>query len=146
MKKTFFYLFLIFLLLSAFYTSCDSPSAPSTSKTAPPLKRANLEMRLAQEPIVVVVPNFCISNSVIISETNGVGGNITSGELAWMYQEKVYETNNYPGKRFQAFESWVISDFYCLKYYYDKIRITLKGRDDNGFDFNFQKEWPIYYK
>ena len=139
MKKITSCLFLISWVFILFYTSCDNPSAPV-------LKRAKLEMRLVQEPIYIFPPDYSINTSVIISEVNGVGGNITSAELGWMEKGTVYLKNNYPGKRFRAFESWTVSDSFWLYYHYDKIRITLKGTDDNGFDFNFQKEWAIYYR
>lgn len=103
-------------------------------------------MRLAKEPVVLSGYYEYYSNAVIISETNGVGGNITTAELAWMYQGATGEIYNYPGKRFQAFESWQVEDTFYIQYRYDKVRVTLKGRDDNGFDFNFQKEWDIYYQ
>jgi hypothetical protein len=157
MKKITSCLFLILWAVILFYTSCSNPSA-------------KLEMRLARDPIVLSGHKENYSNAVIISETNGVGGHVTAVELAWMNQEEdgviaylknlgvkpsptsppeediVFKTKNHPGKRFQAFESWQVEDTSYIQYRYGKVKVTLKGRDDNGHDFNFQKEWYIYYE
>lgn len=130
---------LVAAVLVCFLGACSSTESPEMPK-----KHANLEMRLETDPIVIT--DWYYSNALIISETNGVGGHITTAELAWIWNDQVYLTNNFEGRQFRAFDSWRVQHGFWVDYTYDKVRITLAGTDDNGFRFNFKREWPLYYQ
>jgi hypothetical protein len=105
-------------------------------------------MRFAKEPIALSGRPENYSNTLIISETNGVGGNIISVNISLMVKLPAihyYDTISYPGKRFRAHESWQVEYTHYIEGSPDGVTVSITGTDDNGFSFTFAKPWDITY-
>jgi hypothetical protein len=64
-----------------------------------------------------------------------------------IYQNQTYESKNYEGKAFNSYESWTIWDtiYQVYNYGYDTVRISITGKDANGYSFNFGKTFAVSY-
>ena len=88
-----------------------------------------------------------IDNCVILVETNGVGGNINFMKAEMMYQGVVYETKNFAQNRnFNALESIFGCDSDCTINEYDKMKITVQGTDNNGYEINVSETFKVHYQ
>lgn len=141
--KRLIHVFIITILI-IFLILCKSPERPEIKK------QAILEIAVQYEPIIFSYNNFheswCCSNCVILSETNGVGGHITSAKLVFVYKNKEYESYTFEGRTFKPYESWKVCDTICTVYEYDQIKITVKGTDNNNYSINVSKYFNIYYE
>ncbi len=136
----------IFLVLVFIFSAC---SKKAESPFSPEIKpRAVLTITMQYEPIIFYnwIFAWCCSNCIIITETNGVGGNIESARLEFIFSGQAYEAKNYEGGAFGARDSWTSCDDYCTVYEYEKIRITIAGTDANNYTFSFSRDFDISYQ
>ena len=127
-----------------FHASCKK------SPVSPEIKlQANLKISMQYEPVVFIYnswyESWCCSNCIILSETNGVGGHIFSAKLSFIYKNNEYESKTYEGKSFKAFESWKVCDTFCTIYEYEKVKIYIEGKDNNGYSIYKTKYFNISY-
>ncbi len=141
-KIVFFFLILVFI-----FSACKDVESPATPEIKP---RAVLEITMQYEPVVfhynVLSDSWCCTNSIIITETNGVGGYINSAKLELIYNNQAYESKSYEGKQFVPHESWSVSDVICTIYEYEKIKITIAGEDNNGYTIEVSKYFDVSYQ
>lgn len=138
----------IFLILVFIFIACEKKAESPFSPEIKP--RAVLTIAMQYEPVIFsytwIHESWCCSNCIIITEINGVGGYIESAKLEFISGGQAYESKSYLGKHFKARESWDVCDTYCTIYEYEKIRITITGKDDNDYAVNVSKLFDIYYK
>ena len=143
-KDIYLKVILTILLFFLIFFSCASPESPEIKP------RAILTIALQYEPVVFsyswIYDSWCCTNCVIITETNGVGGHIESARLDFISNGQAYESMNFLGKHFRPRESWPVCDTYCTIYEYEKVRITITGKDDNDYAINVSKLFDIYYQ
>ena len=144
MKKALLGTLIVLLVLS--FNLCKSPQSPEEI-----LPRAILEISMQYEPVVFVYDywyrQWCLKNCVILIETNGVGGNINFFKAEMMYQGAVWETINLAEDcDFDPYESISGCAFGCTIYEYDKMKITVQGIDNNGYNINASRTFDVYYE
>ena len=139
---------LIFLVSVFIFIACDKKVESPFSPEIKP--RATLTIAMQYEPVIFsynwIFDSWCCSNCIIITETNGVGGNVESAKLEFISSGQAYESKNYEGGHFNARQSWSSCDVYCTIYEYEQIRITIAGKDANDYAFNVSKSFDIYYQ
>jgi len=137
----------IFLILVFIFSACKDVESPVSPEIKP---RAALEVSMQYEPVIfyynVLSSSWCCTNSIIITETHGVGGYINSAKLELIYNNQAYESKSYEGKQFSPHESWSISDTICTIYEYEKIKITIGGEDNNGYKIDISIYFGISYQ
>ncbi len=138
----------IFLVLAFIFSACGKKAESPFSPEIKP--RAVLTITMQYEPVIFsynwIFDSWCCSNCRIITETNGVGGNIESARLSFISAGQTYETKNYEVGHFNARQSWSLCDTLCTLYEYEQIRMTITGTDDNGYAFNVSKTFDVYYQ
>jgi hypothetical protein len=138
---------LIILVLVFIFIACDKKAESPFSPEIKP--RATLTIAMQYEPVIFsynwIFDSWCCSNCIIITETNGVGGYIDGAKLEFISGGQAYESKSYEGKSFNAGESWTSCDAYCTIYEYEKIRITITGKDANDYAINVSKSFDISY-
>ena len=134
-KKTFTFL-LIFLFFPIFlFYSCSSPQSTE------PLQRAEIDVDVDVQHITFkqVGDSLCADFTVIISETNGVGGRVSTLRIQIFSEDTLCVSYQFSGGNFQANGTLEIdcSDI-CVDPTcdYDKMEIRAEGTDDNAFKFN----------
>jgi len=139
MKNILSFIMASIILLSL--SDCKNPHGPDIEP------KAILTIRLETEPVVFYYfYGWYCSNGIIISEINGVGGHIDGGLLEFLYEGAIYESKNYEGKGFNAYESWTIHDTIYPKYTgYNQARVTITGKDDNGHNIKVVKIFSVYW-
>lgn len=82
---------------------------------------------------------------ITISETNGVGCNISTVESAFYYNNQTYADVTLQGERLNANSSFsrTITGFTTV--IYPQIRIMVKGQDDNNYQINVSKFFNVAY-
>lgn len=137
-----------FLILVFIFIACEKKAKSPFSPEIKP--RAVLTITMQYEPVIFsynwIYDSWCCTNCVIITETNGVSGYIESASLDFISGGQAYESKNYEGRHFDQRESWTICDTYCTIYEYEKVRITITGKDANDYAINVSKLFDIYYQ
>ncbi len=145
MKKPILIGLIIFLIIPC----CkNTPTIPEI-----PLERAEIKIALTKAPIILYLISGGWEASVgepevIISETNGVGCSISSVKLELMYQGDPTWPITKQGGTINAFGSLSVSfsyEFYTIYSTYDRIKITVVGGDDNGFQISAVAYFDIIY-
>lgn len=147
MKKSLFWeiiaVILLFFIVSIY--SCKSPVVPEIEIKP----RASLVIAIKYEPVMFKYDFFFLSwflnNSIIISETNGVGGHISTAKLDLMCNGIVLLTKNYEGRTFKAYESWESADIIYTNCLIDQAKVIISGKDNNDYSINLSKTWNVYY-
>lgn len=150
-KKSILSLFLLFSFSLLLFYSCNN-SSPTTPEI--PKKKAIVKISLGNDPVVLYedetsgcwYPSL-VKPEVIISETNGVGCNISIVKLELMYQGTPTWPITKEGGRIEGFGSLavVFSDLFTCSTAYDRIKITVEGGDDNDFKISTSAYFDILY-
>lgn len=140
MRRMLIYLFCVWIFLSIIVSCKETPTTPELPK-----KRAKIKVEVANWPLSVdwywwnLGYNYIfISFSVIISESNGVGGRVSTIQAQLFKENKFITQQTNEGERFNPFGSFKSSfnlKVYGPDYKVDKLTITTKGGDDNGYSF-----------
>jgi hypothetical protein len=149
MKKIIVLVFISFFLV---FSSCKKAVVSEEI-----LPKANLTINLSAGNSVILYWNYqdvySCSGTVIITETNGVGGYITNAKLEFANDTTGYYWGpfNYLGKHFVPYESWAVSSAFLLSginqnIYPTRATITISGTDDNEHSFSFTKTWSVTYQ
>ena len=134
-KKTFTSLSLFLFFPILLFYSCGSPQSPE------PLKRAIVEIDVAEQSITFeqVGDSLCADFTVVVTETNGVGGRVSTLRIQIYSGDNVCMAYQFSGERFEAngTAEMELSDI-CVDptCNYDSMEIRVEGTDDNGFKFN----------
>jgi len=148
-KNSLIIISIIYFLNFLFLLSCKSPESPETPEIKP---RAKIEISLGNAPVVMYLnSNGCWypewgKPKVIISETNGVGCTISTVKLELMYQGSPCWPITEEGESIGPYGSFsvIFWDFYVC-YKYNKIKITAKGGDSNGYSISESAFFDLYY-
>lgn len=83
--------------------------------------------------------------TIIVSETNGVGCDISTVESAFYYNNQPYAEVTLQGERLNAngSTSYTITGFTNITY--PQIRIVVQGQDDNGYQINVSTFFNVAY-
>jgi hypothetical protein len=138
---------LIFLLISLlflfFFRSCKSPQSEDI------LKKAVIIMAVDRTPILMEwefwTDLWCMEPALAVGETNGVGVTVTEAKSEFIYQGAAYEPQTIEGGRINANESFTLYLHICTQYFYEKVRFTIRGTDDNGHSITKIKEYDLHY-
>lgn len=151
MRKTLIYLF-CFVVLIIILSYCDGKS---TAPTIPelPKPRANIKVEVAEWPLPINWTywnwgwNYIeINVKVIVSESNGVGGRISTIKVQLFKKDVFITEETSEGGTFAAFGSY--SESFWLKVYgpdyeVDELIVIAEGGDDNGYSFKETFSSPL---
>lgn len=117
-----------------------TPTVPSK-----PTKKAIITLEFKNTPLTWVYHNWddtwnC-SYSVVISETNGVGGIITTVKTEIYVGSAIVATNTVSGNSFSPYGT---AEIYCnisvsTKHKFDRQVVTAQGSDNNGNSISASK-------
>jgi len=137
-----------FLILVFIFITCNKNAEGPFSPEIKP--RATLTIAMQYEPVIFsynwIFDSWCSSNCIIITETNGVSGNIQTAKLEFVSGGQAHESKNYEGGSFNGHDSWTSCDVYCTLYEYEQIRITITGQDANDYTFSVSRSFNISYQ
>jgi len=130
--------------LPFFLTSCKSPTDPED------LKKAILDIAVDSLPILLYwdgwVKLWYMYPVVTAREVNGVGVNITDGKMEFVYKNVGgYEVQTMSIGRIRAYGSVSINISYGTYYWWDAVRFSGRGVDDNNHNVTASKDFALKY-
>ena len=137
---------IILILLFLSLSFCKSPASPK-HEVKP---TAVLIITVDRTPILMewgyYTKLWWMEPRVNVSETRGVGVNVTEAKVEFVYQNRAgYEPQTVEGGRINANQSQNYWLSVGTEYTYDGVRFTIKGNDDNGHSISKQKDFPLHY-
>lgn len=81
---------------------------------------------------------------VTVSETNGVGVNVTKGTKWFIANNQRYEEQSIDGFRVNAFTGYVFYVESGTEYKYDEVEFSVVGNDD-GHSVSRTKRYELHY-
>lgn len=138
MKK----LLIALLGLILLFLSCKSPQSPEEV-----LPRASITISLSIDPCGFVwdIDGYFVISDVILAETNGVGCNIPTVTVSFLYNGQLYEFRTLEGGRINAYNTLRVALAGGTQVTYPQLRITINGGDDNGYDISQYADFDIVY-
>ena len=139
------------ILLSFSLSLCKSPSSPGVKPTAPRVKpTAVVIITVTRTPILMEWSSYTelwwMEPIVSVSETGGVGVNVTEAKLEFVYKNRTYEPQTVAGGRLNANQS---KRYYLSVgtdgYGYESVRFSVTGTDDNGHHIFKEKDFALHY-
>ncbi len=144
-KKLPIFLCLSMILLFSLH-SCKSPASPEPEKI---LKRATISISLSSDPAVFIWDSYFQGYfgtiDVILAETNGVGCDISTVKVSFLYAGQLYESATLEGGRINAYNTLRVTFDGGTPVTYPQLRITINGGDDNGYNISQYKDFNISY-
>lgn len=150
MKTKTFALISLILIVCLFFCSCkkSNPTAPELPKP-----RASIEITVSPWPFNVdwtwwnLGWNYIyISLNVIVTESNGVGGNVSSIKTEFFKDNALQAQETKEGGRFSGYGSVTVSftiQVFGPNHLIDKLTVTVSGGDDNGHAFTKTESYSI---
>lgn len=133
---------LLLLFSCFFFSACPNLFGPK------PRAMITIDVRPLPIPYHLYSGIFDSTFEVVISESSGVGGNASFVEVKF-YTGGVYVSGENKGNvRFEADGS--ISVSFYVEFYSghigrpDKLKVEVKGTDDNGYSFTEQREYSEF--
>ena len=140
------WIFMGVLILVICFASCkkNSPTIPEIKQTA------NLTISVTSTPILMTwnfaVELWYIGSIVHVSETIGVGVDVTQLKMVFIYQGGKYEEQSMDGSRINGYgtQSYLVS-VGTICNVYEAVEFSVKGQDDNGHTVSRTKQYNLKY-
>ena len=138
-------IFSLFHIILLFH-GCDSSTSPTSQKPTPKPK-ASISIGVSQNPIIFIcILGICVGNfKVIISENNGVGAQISSVKGGFISGNSLINPTTEGGGRIPPNGSLTVKMQMVTRSSYSKIRITVTGKDDNGYSISKHADFNCSY-